>query len=127
LFWKRKKKDNQAFSFHSQDQRRSFRVTPLPHAPVEICFGGKPVRLQNIGAVGVAFLDDGFQIGDTQVVDLTLPGESQPISAKIEIVDIDTDHVCHCAFLDLDQEFVDTVHRYMLKVQIAEIRQAKTA
>jgi len=127
LFWKRKKKDNQAFSFRSEDQRRSFRVAPLPHAPVEISFRGKPVLLQNIGAIGVAFLDNGFQIGDTQVVDLTLPGESQPLSAKIEIVDIDTDRVCHCAFLDLDQEFIDTVHRYMLKVQIAEIRQAKTA
>jgi hypothetical protein len=125
LFWKRKKSDSQVFSFHSEDQRTSFRVTPLRDSPVEIRFGGKPVRLKNIGAVGVAFPNDGFQVGSTQVIDLNLPGESQALSAEIEIVDIDTDEVCHCTFVSLNQEAVNAIHRYMLRVQIAEIRNAK--
>ena len=93
--------------------------------PVEIDFDGKTLRLKNIGAVGVAFPNDGFQVGDTQVIDLALPGESEALSAKVEIVDIDEDDVCHCTFVGLEQESVNAIHRYMLRVQIAEIRNAK--
>jgi len=125
LFWKRKRKDNRLFSFDSGNQRSSFRVAPLKDAPIRIDFQGRSVRVLNIGAVGLAFADEGFQVGDNQVIELTLPGEPRPLASKIEVVEIDSDNVCHCAFIDLEEDSVNAIHRYMLRVQVQEIRNAK--
>lgn len=125
MFWRRKRKDNRLFSFDSENQRSSFRVSPLKDAPIQIGFRGKPVHLLDIGAVGLAFADQGFQVGDKQVIELALPGEPRALSPTIEVVEIDTDNVCHCAFIDLDEDSVNAIHRYMLKVQVQEIRNAK--
>jgi len=123
LFWKRKNKDNQLFSLEQQDRRTSVRVCPLPDAPIEAKFKGAPVQIRDIGGAGIAFYNNGFKVGDPQIAELELPEEGI-ISVKAQVFDVDKG-ICHCRFLELDEESTNRIHRYMLRVQIGESRQKK--
>ncbi|MBW2317377.1 MAG: PilZ domain-containing protein [Deltaproteobacteria bacterium] len=125
MFWKRKNKDNQFISLESQDQRASVRVQPMPSTPIKARLQGTPVRIKDISGGGIAFYNNGFKAGDTRIADMELPEEEVGISVKTEILGVDKHGVCHCRFVGLDEESINRVHRYMLRVQIEEKRQKK--
>jgi hypothetical protein len=126
LFWKKRNKSDDIVSFESNDARTSFRVSPLSTEPITLEFNGRPVLLKNIGAAGIAFENRDFMKGDSQPVTFILPGENVPVSAEAQIVEIDSDGVCHCGFAGLSEEDYDAIHRYMLAVQIQEIRNKRS-
>ncbi len=110
----------------SNDARASFRVSPLSTEPITLEFKGRPVLLKNIGAVGIAFENRDCMKGDSQPITFVLPGENVKVSAEAQIVEIDSDGVCHCGFSGLREEDYDAIHRYMLGVQIQEIRNKRS-
>ena len=125
MFWKKRDKSDDIVSFESNDARTSFRVSPLSTEPITLEFNGRPVLLKNIGAAGIAFGNRGFMKGDSQPVTFILPGENVKVSADARIVEIDSDGVCHCRFAGLSEDDYNAIHRYMLAVQIQEIREKK--
>ena len=124
MFWK-KKKAEQLFFCESNDRRNSFRVRPISSEPIATHFGGKPVTLQTIGAGGLSFLNEQSKVGESQSMMLDLPGQDVIISAKVEVVNVDKEGVCHCRFVDISDEFLDVIHRYVLSVQIRQVRMKK--
>lgn len=127
MFSKRKNHSEVLVLLESNDARKSFRVCPPLSEPIRIECHGKSIPLKNIGATGLAFPNKGFKPGESHRVSFHLPRENTPISVTAKIIDIDPDEICHCRFLGLDEDGRNAIHRYMLAVQIQEIRARKNA
>ena len=127
MFWKSRKITEEVFSVNATDQRSSFRVAPPSDRPLRTAFLGKPVTVENIGATGLSFSHDDFRAGDSDVVVLDLPGAHVPISARTEIIAVDGKNICHCRFVGLDEDSFNAIHRYVLAVQIEDVRKKRKA
>ena len=125
LFWKNKKTPEDIFSYDSNEKRASFRVTPPSSEPIHASFKGDPIIVKDIGAHGISFRHPDLESGDTDQVTITLPGLDKTISAHTKIICIDKDGVCHCQFQDLDEASENILHRYVLAVQLFEIKARK--
>ena len=122
MFWKKKNNSETLILFESKNMRSSVRVRPLSTEPVKTVFQGKPIVVENIGASGIAFRNDGFGPGDSQKITFDLPTENMAVSVTTEIIDIDSEGICHCRFVGLGEEDFNAIHRYMLAVQIRHVR-----
>ena len=105
--------------------RSSVRVRPLSTEPIKTVFQGKPLMVENIGASGIAFRNDGFVLGDSEKITFDLPTENIVVSVTTEILDIDSEGICHCRFVGLGEEDFNAIHRYMLAVQIRHVRKKR--
>jgi hypothetical protein len=122
LFWKKKNNSETLILFESNDMRSSIRVRPLSTEPIKSVFQGKPIVAENIGASGIAFRNQGFGQGDSQKIKFDLPTENTAVSVTTEIIDIDSEGICHCRFVGLSEDDFNAIHRYMLTIQIREVR-----
>ncbi len=127
MFSKKSQEAEEIISFDSNDARTSYRVSPPPSQPIRAEFQGKPVTIRNIGAAGMAFPDDHFRVGDSHRMEFVLPGENLTVSAETKIVGVDDKGLCHCRFVGLRDDFFNAIHRYMLAVQVQEVRTKKRA
>jgi len=127
LFWKSRKTTEEIFSVNATDQRSSFRVTPPSDPPLQTVFRGRTVSVENIGGAGLSFSHDGFKAGDSDVIVLDLPGATQPITARTEIITVDGKNICHCRFVGLDEDSFNAIHKYVLAVQIEDVRKKRKA
>lgn len=127
MFWKKKKSSKTPITIvnPTADSRMAFRVNPLPGEPIEFDYRGKTVMVRDISSTGMAFFDKGFREGDIQPVSFYLPGEERAIAAKLEILGIDQNKICHCRFLDMKQEFEDAINRYVLLRQKQDLERRK--
>lgn len=125
MFWKKKKYPKAMVFLESNDARRSFRVCPPLSEPICIEFREKNITVKNIGAAGIAFENQGFAPGDSQRIVFDLPRENATISVTAEIISIDPDGMCHCRFLGLNEDGHNAIHRYLLAVQIEQLRDKK--
>ena len=105
--------------------RSSVRVRPLPTEPIKTVFQGKPIVVENIGAAGMAFRNQGFGEGDSEEITFDLPTEKAILSVTTEIINIDSEGICHCRFVGICEEDMNAIHRYMLAVQIRDVREKK--
>jgi hypothetical protein len=126
LFWKTKKATENLFFHETKEKRGSFRVIPPAGRPIKISFKGKPTTVKNIGAFGLSFPNNELVVGDTDLLAISLPDENAPISVQTEVVDIDEKGICHCQFRNTPDAHLDAIHRYMLAVQLEEVRQENT-
>jgi len=60
------------------------------------------LRLIDIGALGFSFKNKGFHIDDEYDVDFDLQGYIRKIYARVYIVAIDEQDICHCAFQEMN-------------------------
>lgn len=127
MFWKKKNNAEDLIFFESNEARGSFRICPSPEEPITTAFQGKCVLVENIGATGIAFRDQGFRPGQSQSMVFDLPGENRTISATVRIVDINVDGMCHGQFIGLSEDDCNAIHRYMLAAQIRQVRMKRQA
>lgn len=128
MFWKRKKRrsDDDQVIHPSPDKRRSFRYE-LENADdinMEVC--GTTVPLINLSAEGAAFPNISYKTGDTDHAGILL---TQPwlryaciVKVTIEVVDVNENNVCRCLFKNCSEEDRETIHKYILERQKADIR-----
>lgn len=127
MFWKKKNHSEALIFLESHEARSSFRVCPPFSEPIRIQFRGQSVPVENIGAAGIAFPNKGFKRGDSQRIVLDLPGEDTTLSVTAEIIHMDPNGTCHCRFVGLSEDDRNAIHRYMLAVQLREVRGKKRA
>ena len=127
MFWKKKKSSKSPIAIvnPTADSRMAFRVNPVPGAPIEFDYREKTVMVRDISSTGMAFFDKGFREGDIQSVIFRLPGEDLAVSAKLEILGIDRNKICHCRFLNMKQEFEEAINRYVLSRQKQDLERRK--
>lgn len=128
MFWKRKKRrsDDEQLIHPSPDKRGSFRYE-LDHTDgIDMEISGTTVPLINLSAEGAAFPNTSFKPGDTEEASILL---TQPwlryaciVKVTIEVVDVDENNVCRCLFQNSSEEDRETIHKYILERQKADIR-----
>lgn len=117
MFWKKKPPtDMKLFSYDSECRREYARVQPLETEPLSAVIGGKKAAVVDIGAGGLAFECGGFNSGDRLDVVIELPGE-KGVAGIIEILDSDESGGCHARFVQISEDMVELIHRYVLDVQ----------
>ena len=122
MFWKRKKADSDLFTIESDNRRGSYRVKPPEEEPVHVNLNNEKFRLIDIGALGFSFENKNFRVNDEYDVDFYIKGYIKKIIARMYIVAIDEQGICHCAFQELSKEDYEAIHKYMLEKQKAETR-----
>ncbi len=121
MFWKKKKSETDIISYESDNRRESFRYHFRNCKGFQIDFKEKKVWVLNIGAGGMAFPNKGFDKLDVDFVRFTLDipnfnGDSA-FSAKIRILTIDKNNICHSIFEECPLEHYELIHKYVLEMQ----------
>ena len=120
MMHKRKKmtETSEMFSHNSKDQRKFFRVRPSNREPVFIELTGKNIQVCDISAGGIAFKNHKLKAGQDQSIKINLPDRITIESAKIKILSIDGNNICHTRFIEMKSSERDKIHRYALKRQV---------
>jgi hypothetical protein len=123
LFWKNSDKLNddfqKLFSVPSE-ARDAFRVNPSPDLPLKATLNAKTVVIINISSGGFCCTKTDLEVGKNYLAEVVLPPEDKTISASVTILQNDHDHHCRCQFQDLDPEYEDSIHLYVLNRQKEE-------
>jgi len=123
LFWKKKNKSTEDTKIKApSDHRGAFRVSPDPDHPLTLHFKGKQINALDISSKGLSFINDGLQARKRYSVHFDLPGESEIISTKLDILRVDEERICHCALKVLTPDQEDAIHRYVLNRQKEDLR-----
>jgi hypothetical protein len=123
LFWKKKNKPSEGSRIKApSDHRGAFRISPDPDNPLTLHFKNKKINALDISSKGLSFTNDGFQSRKRYPVHFHLPGETDIISTKLDILRIDEEQICHCAFNLLTPDQEDAIHRYVLNRQKEDLR-----
>jgi hypothetical protein len=72
------------------------------------------VELIDLGAGGLSFSNIGLTPGHIGSVSLDLPEYGESLSARIEVVRIDQQDICHCRFKTLPMDVGEAIHAYVL-------------
>lgn len=123
MFWKKKTSDTPTVEYESSSRRESFRIDPADIAPVFACFGKHRVRVTDISAGGISFECESCSVGQVDTIRIDLPG-IMPVSitARAEIVRLSEEIICHSRFTEIDDEAVETLHRFILHYQVTTLR-----
>ena len=121
MFWKKKKPQTDSIQYASDNLREAFRYLFKKDQGFLIDFKTKKVRVLNIGAGGIAFKNKGFQEFDFDLVKFTLDipdfkGDPS-FSAKIKILNIDQNNICHSIFEHCTKNQLELIHKYVLEMQ----------
>ncbi len=125
MFWKRKENKNTLFILEADDKRLGFRVSPHKRFTADMKIKGRPIKIVNIGAGGVAFKNIDFKKSSKLSVEICLDGCKTVVLAIVCIINIDINDICHCYFSEILDRDVDAIHKYVLGVQKVEIREKK--
>lgn len=90
-------------------------------------FLGKAVQVINLSAGGMAFGDEGFQVGDrdriTMALDIPARQFSAVFNAELKILTISNDNICHCHFENCSDGDFEILHKYVLELQKKDLQQ----
>lgn len=127
MFWRKKhhRSESDLIVHETENRRESYRVEPDANDPIYIKIENRYVPLINIGALGAAFRHTELNKGDVQAAAFTLPNARHPITLTLEVVAVDADHICRCRFIDISDDAINAVHKYMLEMQKAAIRRKR--
>ena len=121
MFWKKKNPGTDILYYESNDPRESYRYHFKTGHGFQIEFKEKKVWLLNISAEGVAFNNLGFQKFDTDAIKFTLDipnfNGNSTFSARLKILKIDENDICHCVFEQCPLEQQEMIHKYVLEMQ----------
>jgi hypothetical protein len=127
LFWKKKsdKPEGKSLFKVPEQSRGAFRVAPAAEEPVILKISGVAVPVIDISSGGVSFKNINFKVGVSYDITLLLPYSLAPITTKLKIIKITDDKTCPAVFLDLEPEFEDEIHHYVLLRQKEELKNKK--
>ncbi len=123
MFWKKQKPMIEPG--HTDDQRETFRYTFKGDPPLSLTFKQKPVKVLNISAGGMAFINQGFAPYEEDQITLFLDiphfmGESV-LTARLRILNITANNICHCIFENCTLRDYEMIHKYVLEMQKKEL------
>jgi len=126
LFWKKPKQTiDTRDPLEAENQRESFRYVFKGEFHLSMNFKEKPVQVINISAGGMAFRDEGFAQYDVDQIDLLFDipnyrGEPR-FSARLRILNISDQGVCHSIFENCTIPEYEIIHKYVLEMQKKEM------
>ena len=116
MFWRKKDRNDLEVSWTS-DGRGSYRVRPLPEAPIFVEIEGLAYRVHDISAGGISFHKvSGAGLGDRLEAKFNLPYLDEIIESAVRVVDT-TQDLTRCAFFNLAADQREAIHRYVLENQ----------
>ncbi len=109
----------------SADQREAFRYVFKGDSHLSMIFKEKSVQILDISAGGIAFKGEGFRRYDADQISLFLDipnyrGDAT-FSARLRILNITDNGICHCIFENCTIEKYEMIHKYVLEMQKNEI------
>jgi hypothetical protein len=125
LFWKRTRTKTELIDIEADDRRSTFRVRPHKKFPVYSRISGKEVRVTDLGAGGIAFVNIDFKEGSEYSAVIKLPDHAGEICVSLHIIKIDHHDICRCCFNEIDEDSINAIHKYVLEVQKEEIKEKK--
>lgn len=108
------------------DQRASFRYIFKKSDRPTMVFKGKTVTVYDISAGGLAFENQGFSKYDADhiTLDLDMPnfhGDSV-LSARVRILNLTTNRICHSIFENCSVDEYEMIHKYVLEMQKKDLK-----
>lgn len=126
MFWKEKNSDKDLIEYESPNRRASYRYHVNEPVPVVFRFGHQRVALIELSAGGLSFKKEGYYIGESHPIEIILPGKRMTkITAVLEVVAIVNKSECHCSFTKIEEEVVESIHKYILEKQKDALRNQK--
>ncbi len=126
MFWKKMKTTTDAIELMEEaDQREAFRYVFKGDRHLSMIFKEKSVQILDISAGGIAFKGEGFRRYDADQISLFLNipnyrGDAT-FSARLRILNITDNGICHCIFEKCTIEKYEMIHKYVLEMQKNEI------
>tara|TARA_B100001964_G_C14193854_1_gene582375 strand:- start:128 stop:499 length:372 start_codon:yes stop_codon:yes gene_type:complete len=118
LFWKKNNDDSEMFTYETNSRRNSFRTCPSEDEPIILKIGEKEVDVNDIGAKGLSFKNNNFKAGGSHPVKFKLPGRrGVVISVVLKIIRISDQNICHCLFINMQEDAEEAIHQYVLAKQ----------
>ena len=124
MFWKKKKRIK-LLQEPPLDHRRTFRYEFQASQPFHTQFLNQKVKVINLSAGGIAFMDKGFNQYDIDRIQLDLSlGDRKhpPFVADARILSITSDSVCHCIFEGCMIDDYERVHQYVWERQKQDLQ-----
>jgi len=108
-----------------EDQREAYRYIFKGDQRLSMNFKQQPVEMINISAGGMAFRGKGFTRYDVDQINIFLDipnymGDAS-FSARLRILDITDNGICHCIFENCTIEKYEIIHKYVLEMQKKDI------
>ena len=122
MFWKKKEKIDVQLDPRHSDNRAAYRIAPDDERPVVLSIDDENFNALNISGNGVAFRNDGFEVGKRCTAMVRLPSETRVFRVVLEVVAKQGD-LCRCRFRDIHEEAENLLHSYILDLQKLKIRQ----
>ncbi len=130
MFWKKAKPASDPVPAldirDSQNQREAFRYVFTDQDRIFIRFLGKKVPVVDVSALGMAFMNQGFVQYDVDQIhmDLDIPNfrGNTHFSARLRILGITDDQICHCIFENCTIDQYEILHKYVLELQKRALR-----
>ena len=122
---KKKKETSEILEYKPKERRKSFRVRPSNGESVYIELSGKSSQVFNISAGGIAFKNHKFKVGRDQSIKINLPDGITIESARIKILSVDENDICHAKFIEIEPFECEHIHQYTLKRQVEIARKNK--
>jgi hypothetical protein len=130
LFWKKMKPIIEPLAtLETDNQRETFRYVFKKDSCLSMVFKEKPIKVLDISAGGMAFINNGFEQYESDQINLFLEipnfnGNSR-FTALVRILNITEKEVCHCIFENLTIDEYEIIHKYVLEMQKKDLK-AKT-
>ncbi len=126
MFWKKMKTTTDAIELTEEaDQREAFRYVFKGNQRLSMDFKQQPVKVLNISAGGIAFKGEGFTRYDVDQISLFLDTPNYrgdaTFSARLRILNITENGICHCIFENCTIEKYEMIHKYVLEMQKKDI------
>ena len=108
-------------AIENEEQREAYRYIFNGDQRLSMIFKQQSVEVINISAGGMAFRGKGFTRYDVDQINLFLdipnyPGDAS-FSARLRILDITDNGICHCIFENCTIEKYEMIHKYVLEMQ----------
>jgi len=125
LFWKKEAGNKYKLRFESSDKRDFYRFKPSGKEKFFIIVNSRAFEILNISAGGVAFFAEYCKIGDIYNFELWLSDRKNDfINGKIQVSGFDGS-LCRGKFIDLDENEMERIHKFIFERQIRVIREKK--
>lgn len=127
MFWKKKKLPDPVDTLAEfDDQRAAYRYVFRPGQGISIKFKGKSVRVTDISAGGLAFINRGFKKYDTDTISVDLdipnyPGDRR-FTGQLRILHLNREGICHCIFENCTVDDYEFIHKYVLELQKQDLK-----
>lgn len=117
MFWKNFE-NKIDLSFDLDDRRESYRHRP--DQTFKITIDDHNVDVYNISVGGLSFYYPDLSVGQIKEIKLNVFGEEYKLS--IEIIHIRENGLCACKFVDLSDDEVTQLHKFIIEEQKLSIR-----